>query len=105
MAHFDETDSRVKAKLWWLHSASTGNASYYGIHRKRGSEAIDSNSPSLPEAVNQAELTFIVLGKFFEENLAAFINLISDTVNARFLEALLNVNIFIDQGDVFYKVS
>lgn len=39
--HFDETGARCEKKLHWIHVASSETATFYGIHAKRGREAID----------------------------------------------------------------
>ena len=39
--HFDETGMRCNKKLHWIHVTSSDSATFYGMHAKRGKEALD----------------------------------------------------------------
>lgn len=39
---FDETGCKVKKRLAWIHSASTQTETFYGVHPRRGNEAMNA---------------------------------------------------------------
>ena len=40
--HLDETGMRCAKKLHWIHVSSTSTATFYGMHERRGQEAMDT---------------------------------------------------------------
>ena len=71
--HVDESGVRVAGKLHWLHTAGTGEWTFYSVHAKRGAEAMES-AGVLPHFRGWVVHDFWSPYLRFEECLHAFCN-------------------------------
>jgi transposase len=51
VAHADETGLRVEGKLHWLHTVTTQLYTYFYVHKKRGTEALQSEKSILDKII------------------------------------------------------
>jgi transposase len=66
VAHADETGLRVEGNLHWLHTATTQLYTYFFVHKKRGTEALQSEKSILDQIIGW--LVHDCWGSYFKFN-------------------------------------